>query len=103
MHRVGSSLTVRPETLIYGREVRVNTGWPPLHIGQKSSSVMPAIGYMLRLSPRSCKGSPDRPSPTTPSTVLVEGCTAHMNITCSRTRSLTPNLGVLLVGNRGKS
>jgi hypothetical protein len=29
---VGPSLTVRPEILIHGREVRVNTGWPPPHI-----------------------------------------------------------------------
>ena len=28
IHRVGPSLTARPETLIHGREGRVNTGWP---------------------------------------------------------------------------
>ena len=27
----------RPETLIHGREVRVNTGWPPPHLVQKVS------------------------------------------------------------------
>ena len=35
MRRVGSSLTVCQETLIYGREVRVNTGWPPPIWGKK--------------------------------------------------------------------
>ena len=43
VQRAGPSLTSRPETHIRGREGRLNTGWPPLHIGQKSSSVMPAI------------------------------------------------------------
>ena len=35
IHRVGPSLTARPETLIHGREGRVNTGWPSPHLVQK--------------------------------------------------------------------
>ena len=30
-------MTARPETLIHGREVRVNTGWPSPHLVQKVS------------------------------------------------------------------
>ena len=30
-------MTARPETRIHGREVRVNTGWPPPHLVQKVS------------------------------------------------------------------
>ena len=38
VQRAGPSLPSRPETHIRGQEGRVNTGWPPPFIGQKSSS-----------------------------------------------------------------
>ena len=68
---------------------------------ETESAFATSPSYTSRLSPRSCKGSPDRPSPTTASTALVAGCTAHTNTTCTRTRSLTPNFAGFLVGIRG--
>jgi hypothetical protein len=73
---------------------------PPTR-SETESAFATSPSYTSRLSPRSCKGSPDRPSPTTASTALVAGCTAHTNTTCTRTRSLTPNFGGFLVGIRG--
>ena len=35
IHRAGPTLTARPETLIHGREGRVNTGWPSPRLVQK--------------------------------------------------------------------
>ena len=68
---------------------------------ETESTFATSPSYTSRLSPRSFKGSSGRPSPTTASTALVAGCTAHANTACSRTRSLTPKFGVLLVGIRG--
>ena len=50
---------------------------------ETESAFATSPSYTSRLSPRSCKGSPDRPSPTTASTALVAGCTAHTNTTCT--------------------
>ena len=95
LHSIKSSKIIEAPPIKYFRRLRTTTRRTR---SETESAFATSPSYTSRLSPRSCKGSPDRPSPTTASTALVAGCTAHTNTTCTRTRSLTPNFGVFWSG-----
>ena len=64
---------------------------------ETESAFATSPSYTSRLSSRSCKGSPDRPSPTTAITALMPECTARTNTL----RTAVPGHQPLILGASG--